>query len=116
VGGSPGKGSGLNLLPAFLPLIGDQANPGQQAADKNPGTVLMSNASSSPVSGKPVKSITAAGHRTRRKHATPVPGATAKGALRASHTPQQQTLKIHLLWDELEVPDGADDYETSRHP
>ena len=113
-GGGPGKGTGIGILAAALPLIADQARAGnlldrarkQEHYDEQVRFVTRR--------GTPIKGV---------KTATILPSENAPKLSKSDadgHQPRIQTngvesAEVHLIWDELVVPNGADDYETSRN-
>ncbi|MGE7955913.1 type VI secretion system tip protein VgrG [Pseudomonas sp. NPDC089530] len=111
-GGGPGAGSGLNILMPGMPLIADQDRAGGVLKSKEVSR-FYERCKFVTGSGTPVEGI---------KAAFILPSLTAPLIFKSNadgHSPQVeadtvQTAKVHLLWDDFDVPDGADDYERSR--
>jgi type VI secretion system secreted protein VgrG len=112
-GGAPGAGRGLSILPAVLPWIADQARAGN----------LLDQARRQERHDEQVRFVT--------RHGNPIPGVKAAIILPSESAPQlsrsdpdgrhprlqtnaMETADVHLVWDELVIPSGADDYATSR--
>ncbi|WP_188635912.1 type VI secretion system tip protein TssI/VgrG, partial [Halopseudomonas pertucinogena] len=113
-GGAAGRGSGLGILQPAVPALVDMARNGsllsnltQERYDEQCRFVTCHN--------KPIPGLTAA---------ILVPGESAPRIFRSDSdgrssrvaTDQSENLEVHLLWDELEVPDSANDYLKSRAP
>ena len=113
-GGAAGRGSGLGILLPAIPALADMARNGS----------LLSNLTQERYAeqcrfvtchNKPIPGLTAA---------MLVPGESAPQIFRSDSdgrssriaTDQSENLEVHLLWDELEVPDSANDYLKSRAP
>ena len=113
-GGSPGKGSGIGILAAALPLIADQARAGnlldrarkQEHYDEQVRFVTRR--------GTPIKGVKTA-IILPSDSAPKLSKSDADGRHPRIQTNGVENAKVHLLWDELVVPTGADDYETSRN-
>ena len=111
-GGGPGTGTGIGILAPLIPVIADQARAGSllkskvsERYDEQLKFVTRR--------GQPVKSV---------KTALIVPSETtpkisksdANGLHPRVQTDAEEPVKAHLVWDELIVPSGAEDYEASR--
>src|SRR5690606_21590858 len=112
-GGAAGRGSGLGILTPSVPTMA--------AMDRSGALLSMlthekydEQCRFMTCHGKPVPDLTAA---------LLIPGQSAPLKFRTDNdgfssritTEQAETLEVHLLWDELEIPDGADDYLKSRN-
>ncbi|WP_080710539.1 type VI secretion system tip protein VgrG [Pseudomonas chlororaphis] len=112
-GGAPGTGTGLNILMPGMPLIADQDRAGSVLKSKEISSSFYERCKFVTSSGTPVEGL---------KAAFILPSLTAPLIFKSDadgHSPQVeaqtvQTAKVHLLWDDFDVPDGADDYERSR--
>ncbi|AZC63463.1 type VI secretion system Vgr family protein [Pseudomonas chlororaphis] len=112
-GGAPGVGTGLNILMPGMPLIADQDRAGSVLKSKEISSSFYERCKFVTGSGTPVEGL---------KAAFILPSLTAPLIFKSDadgHSPQVeaqavQTAKVHLLWDDFDVPDGADDYERSR--
>jgi len=113
-GGGPGTGTGIGILPAVLPWIADQARAGNVLQAKKPQQHFDEQLRFVTRTGLPVKGVKAAivlpSETSPRLYKSDVDGRYPR-----LQTEVAETAKVHLLWDELVVPMGADDYETSRN-
>jgi type VI secretion system secreted protein VgrG len=113
-GGAAGVGTVIGLLPAVLPVAVDMARAGdllgtaikQEHYDEQLRVVTST--------GAPVKGL---------KVAVTIPGVAAPqimetdadGRLPRIKTDAPADVQVHLAWDKITVPEGADDYERSRN-
>jgi type VI secretion system secreted protein VgrG len=112
-GGGPGKGSGIGILAAALPLIADQARTGslldrarkQEHYDEQ---VRFVTGKGSPINGVKTAIILPS------ESAPKLSKSDTDGRQPRIQTNSAENAEVHLIWDELVVPAGADDYEASR--
>src|SRR5690606_22701829 len=112
-GGAAGRGSGLAILTPSGPTMAAMDRSGALLCmlthEKNDEQCWFMTSH-----GNPVPVLTAA---------LPIPDQPDPLKFRTDNdgfssritTEQAETLEVHLLWDELEIPDGADDYLKSRN-
>jgi type VI secretion system secreted protein VgrG len=113
-GGAPGAGTGIAILPPLIPLIADQARAGSVLKAKVIEERFDEQLKFVTKLGKPVKSV---------KTALIIPSETAPQISKSDadglhprvQTDSKEPVQAHLVWDELSVPSGADDYEASRN-
>ena len=114
-GGSAGSGTGIGILAPGLPLIADQARAGD---------TLKSGAANSEKFDEQIRFVTGTGKPIKSvKAAIIVPSSVAPKISRSNadglhpriETETAETAEVHLMWDELIVPPGSDDYEASRN-
>ncbi|MFA2532194.1 type VI secretion system tip protein VgrG, partial [Pseudomonas chlororaphis subsp. aurantiaca] len=112
-GGAPGVGTGLNILMPGMPLIADQDRAGGLLSTRGTTETFDEQLQFVTRHGQPVKSLKVA-FIVPNEAAPLISKGNADGLHPRIQTDTAQPVKAHLLWDELVVPPGADDYETSR--
>ncbi|MGE8098165.1 bacteriophage T4 gp5 trimerization domain-containing protein, partial [Pseudomonas fluorescens] len=114
-GGSAGSGTGIGILMPGLPLIADQARA---------GNILKSGTANSEKFDEQIRFVTGLGQPIKSvKAAIIVPSSVAPKISKSNadglhprvETDTAETAEVHLMWDELIVPPGSDDYEASRN-
>ena len=113
-GGSAGSGTGIGILVPGLPRVADQARAGNK---------LKSAAANSPKYDEQIRFVTGLGQPSKSVRAAIVLPSSVAPKISTSNTDglhprvvsdSEETAEVHLMWDELIVPEGSDDYETSR--
>jgi len=114
-GGSPGSGTGIGILAPVIPLIADQARA---------GNTLKSGTANSPKYDEQIRFVTGLGQPIKSVKAAIILPSSVAPKISKSNTEglhprvvsdSEETAEVHLMWDELIVPEGSDDYEASRN-
>ncbi|PMX94752.1 type VI secretion system tip protein VgrG, partial [Pseudomonas sp. GW460-C3] len=112
-GGSPGVGTGIGILAPLVPVIADQARAGSLLHAKKISERYDEQLKFVTRRGQPIKSVKAA-LIVPSETAPQISRSDAAGLHPRVQTDAEEPVKAHLVWDELVVPSGADDYEASR--